>query len=114
ESRVADSWIRAGRKKVAHYLIDRDVADADKAIVHLIPKAPREPNPRYEWGVELDSPPRKIEASFTTGPSPFPADPAPALFAPWLATENERREHEDLPPLVPSSALDTLAAAYRV
>jgi hypothetical protein len=114
ESRVRESWIRVGRKKVAHYVIDRDVADADKAIVHLIPRAPLEPNTRYEWGVELDSPPQRIEASFTTGPSPFPADPAPPSFAAWVATENERREREDLPPLVPSSALDTLAAAYRV
>jgi hypothetical protein len=113
ERRVTDSWIRAGRKKLAHYVVDRDVNDPDGAIVHLIPEAPLAPNTRYEWGVELE-PAERIEASFTTGPAPFPADAAPARFAPWLAAENERRKHEDLPPLVPSRALDTLAASYRV
>ena len=112
DSKVTDSWIRAGKKKVAHYVVSRDPAES--AIVHLIPKAPLLPNTRYEWGVEIESPPQRIEASFTTGSSPFPADTAPAPFAAWLAAENERRGHEDLPPLVPSAALDTLAASYRV
>lgn len=113
ERRITESWIRVGRKKVAHYVVARDLNDSDGAIVHLIPEEPLEPNTRYEWGVELE-PPERIEASFTTGPSPFPADTAPARFAPWLAAENERREHADLPLLVPSRALDTLAASYRV
>ena len=112
DSRVTDSWIRAGRKKVAHYVVARD--PAEPAIVHLIPKAPLLPNTRYDWGLELESPPQRIEASFTTGPSPFPADTAPAPFTAWLATENERRSRDNLPPLVPSAALDTLAESYRV
>jgi uncharacterized protein YkwD len=114
DSRIADSWILAGRKKVAHYVVARDIAEPDRAIVHLIPKAPLAPNTRYVWGVELDSPPQRIEASFTTGASPFPADAARAPFDAWLEAENQRRDADDLPPLVHSAALDTLAASYRV
>jgi hypothetical protein len=114
DSRVTDSWIRAGKKKVAHYVIDRDLSNPDKPFLYLIPKEPLEPSTRYEWGVELESPAQRIEASFTTGPSPFPAGPAPTPFAAWLATENERRAHGDLPPFVPTTALDTIAASYRV
>ena len=112
DNRVTDSWVRAGKKKVAHYVVARD--PAEPAIVHLIPKAPLDPNTRYEWGVALDSPPQRIEASFTTGPPPFPSGTAPPPFAAWLESENMRRGHEGLPPLVHSKALDTLAASYRV
>src|SRR5204862_5639097 len=62
DSRVTESWIRAGRKKVAHYVVARD--PAEPAIVHLIPKAPLLPNTRYDCGLELEPPPQRTEASF--------------------------------------------------